>query len=128
MLRQKSRSMKICSEAVLGLCITALFVSTCPAEVNCSKINSEAVKDEAGFYPRRTYAVEGKGRLYFHTAPDARCRSKDIFVIPGDSLIVYSSFQGWYSVMYINPKTGEDFSGWVRPERLKFSGTIGPAQ
>jgi hypothetical protein len=114
--------------AVLGFCAAVLLSATCAAEVNCGKVHKQAEQGSAGFYPRRSYSVEGKGRIYFHTAPDTRCRTKDIFVIQGDSLVVYSSFDGWYEVMYINPKSGEDYSGWVRSERLKFSGTIGPSQ
>jgi hypothetical protein len=35
---------------------------------------------------------------------------------------------GWSSVMYVNPRTGVDVSGWVRSERLKATGTMGPKQ
>ena len=98
------------------------------ASFECGKVAKQVEQEKAGFYPRRSYSVEGSGRLYFHTAPDARCRSKDIFVIPEDRLIVYTSYDGWLEVMYTNPKTGEDYSGWVRSERLKFNGTLGPAE
>ena len=114
--------------AVFGFCAAVLLSATCAAEVDCWKVQKQAEERSAGFYPRRSYSVGGKGRLYFHSAPDTGCRFKDIFVIPGDSLVVYSSFNEWYEVMYINPKTGEDFSGWVRSERLKFSGTLGPSE
>jgi len=28
--------------------------------------------------------------------------------------------------MYVNPRTGNDVSGWVRSARLKETGTMGP--
>ena len=108
--------------------VAVSFAVTCAAETACGKIARQADQKKGAFYPRRSYTVEGKGRLYFHTAPDGKCRSKDIFIIQGDSLAVYSALDGWFEVMYIHPKTGEDYSGWVRSERLKFSGTLGPSE
>jgi hypothetical protein len=43
-----------------------------------------------------------------------------VFVIPRDQLITYAqSNDGWSSVMYSNPKTGNNVSGWVKSSRLK---------
>jgi hypothetical protein len=52
-----------------------------------------------------------------------------VFVIPRDELIAYAETgDGWSSVMYMNPKTGDSVSGWVRSARLKLTGTVGPKQ
>jgi hypothetical protein len=52
-----------------------------------------------------------------------------VFVIPKDALVAYArTSDGWSSVMYINPRTGNDVSGWVRSDRLKQIGTVGPKQ
>jgi hypothetical protein len=49
-----------------------------------------------------------------------------VFVIPRDQLITYAqSNDGWSSVMYSNPKTGNNVSGWVKSSRLKETGTVG---
>jgi hypothetical protein len=49
-----------------------------------------------------------------------------VFVIPGDEPIAYGrSNDGWSSVMYSNPKTGNDVAGWVKSSRLKATGTVG---
>ena len=49
-----------------------------------------------------------------------------VFVIPKDELIAYAqSNDGWSSVMYSNPKTGKEVSGWVKSSRLKGTGTVG---
>jgi hypothetical protein len=92
----------------------------------CDKALRQAKKDEAQIFPRAAYKVIGKGRLFLHSAPHEDCRLKDVFVIPGDDLIAYSDYKGWYSVMYMNPKTGEDFQGWVDSKRLNYTGDIGP--
>jgi hypothetical protein len=73
--------------------------------------------------------VTGSGRLQFYSAPNVRCPMDGIFVIPKDRLIAYAQTRdGWSSVMYVNPRTGADVSGWVRSSRLKRTGTVGPRQ
>jgi hypothetical protein len=54
---------------------------------------------------------------------------KGDFIVPKDKVITYAqSRSGWSSVMYLNPKTGQSVSGWVRAARLKETGTVGPKQ
>jgi len=103
------------------LCLPASF-----AGADCAKLNDAANSNAAAHYPRESYSVGGKGRLYFYTAPSGECRDDQTFVIPGDSLVLYSDYKGWYNVGYTNPKTGNDASGWVKPARLKYQGTLGP--
>jgi hypothetical protein len=62
-------------------------------------------------------------------APSLHCPINGVFVIPRDELIAYAETgDGWSSVMYMNPKTGDSVSGWVRSARLKLTGTVGPKQ
>jgi len=69
--------------------------------------------------------VTGAGRLQFHSAPDSACPIKGVFIIPKDAVIAYAQTRdGWTSVMYLNPRTGSDVSGWVRSARLKTIGTM----
>lgn len=76
--------------------------------------------------PPLSEVVTGAGRLQFYSAPDRNCVMKGVFVIPKDGVIAYAqSDDGWTSVMYLNPKTGESVSGWVRSSRLKARGTVG---
>ena len=78
------------------------------------------------FSPPLSEVVIGTGRLAFYSAPNRDCVMPGIFVIPKDELIAYAqSSDGWTSVMYVNPKTGEGVSGWVRSSRLKTTGTVG---
>jgi hypothetical protein len=79
--------------------------------------------------PPLANVVTGAGRLQFYSAPNARCAMPGVFVIPSDRLIAYAlSDNGWSSVTYSNPRTGNVASGWVRSERLKSTGTVGPKQ
>jgi hypothetical protein len=79
--------------------------------------------------PPLANVVAGAGRLQFHSAPNPRCPTPGVFVIPGDRLIAYAvADNGWSSVTFSNPRTGNVASGWVRSERLKVTGTVGPKQ
>ncbi len=86
-------------------------------------------KDVPAFSPPLSNVVTGAGRLQFYSAPNFHCAMNGVFVIPRDELIAYAeTSDGWSSVMYVNPRTGKDVSGWVRSERLKQTGTVGPKQ
>jgi len=78
------------------------------------------------FSPPLGAVVTGAGRLQFYSAPNANCAMAGVFVIPKDELITYAqSNDGWSSVVYSNPGTGNNVSGWVRSTRLKETGTVG---
>ncbi len=73
------------------------------------------------------FKVAGKGRLYFHFAPDERCIDKKTFVIPGDALLAHKiagANAEWVSVNF-TAKNGDEFSGWVESKRLMFVGAFG---
>ncbi len=71
--------------------------------------------------------VIGSGRLQFHSAPDSACPMKGVFIIPKEEVIAYVQMRdGWSSIMYLNPRTSNDISGWVRSARLRTVGTMGP--
>jgi hypothetical protein len=77
--------------------------------------------------PPLANVVTGTGRLQFYSAPNLHCPVSGVFVIPNDELVAYAQTNdGWSSVMYVNPRTGNDVSGWVRSARLKSTGTVGP--
>jgi hypothetical protein len=90
----------------------------------------EAGSDSAPlFSPPHANVVIGRGRLQFYSAPSARCAMNGVFVIAKDELISYAETNdGWASVIFSNPSTGQSVSGWVRASRLKDTGDIGPRQ
>ena len=83
-------------------------------------------KAAPAFSPPLSEVVIGAGRLQFYSAPNPGCIMEGVFVIPKDELIVYAQSNGWSSVMYSNPKTGNSVNGWVKSSRLKETGTVGP--
>jgi hypothetical protein len=106
----------------------ALLLSTGPvlAKANCNEPQT-GTKDVPVLSPPVSEVVIGAGRLQFYSAPYMRCRMNGVFIVPGDQVISYAqTANGWSSVMYSNPKTGNTLSGWVTSSRLKEVGTIGP--
>ena len=109
-----------CAVALLGSLEASAHAADCKEPVDGSK-------GTAIFSPPLANVVTGTGRLQFYSAPNTACAMKGVFVIPKDKLISYvATDDGWTSVMYMNPKTGDDVQGWVRSDRLKATGTMGP--
>lgn len=105
------------------------LVSFCSeADDYCSRVSSKAdvertmiPGDESG------YRVSGKGRLYFYSSPNDQCRTKDIFIVPGDLVNAIADYEGFTYIMYFT-KSGKDVEGWVRTSHLVATGTgIGPS-
>jgi hypothetical protein len=114
------------SKLIFGI---ALALTASPAfAAGCEEPNT-GTDNIPLFSPPLSEVVVGQGRLQFYSAPNIQCAMKDVFIIPKDEVIAYAqSNDGWSSVMYSNPKTGNDVSGWVKSSRLKETGTAGPKQ
>lgn len=94
----------------------------------CEKV-AEQVESNRGLIPAYMsgYKVVGEGRLYFYSAPDQKCKLKNIFIIPGDKVDALADYEDYTFVVYTTAK-GKDVEGWVESGRLKETGTgIGPA-
>jgi hypothetical protein len=112
----------VCGAAVLGRFGLPALAESC-------KEPKTGTNNVPIFSPPLANVVTGTGRLQFYSAPNYGCLMDGVFVIPKDELIAYAQTDdGWSQVMYINPRTGNDVSGWVRSERLKVTGTMGPKQ
>ncbi|MBR0794392.1 hypothetical protein JQ615_03215 [Bradyrhizobium jicamae] len=115
----------ICSATALGLLGASVRAET-PSGCREPQTGTDSVPI---FSPPLANVVTGTGRLQFYSAPNLRCPIAGVFVIPKDELVAYAQTDdGWSSVMYVNPRTGNDVSGWVRSARLKITGTMGPKQ
>lgn len=114
-----------------GLTCSVALLATLGASAHAAdcKEPKEGTNEAPILSPPLANVVTGTGRLQFYSAPDARCPMPGVFVIPRDRLIAYvQTDNGWSSVMYSNPRTGNITNGWVRSERLKSTGTVGPKQ
>ena len=111
-----------CVLAVLGISAVPALATDCKEP----KTGTSAVPI---FSPPLANVVTGAGRLQFYSAPSEHCSMSGVFVIPKDELVAYAQTDdGWSQVMYMNPRTGDTVSGWVRSARLKQTETMGPKQ
>ena len=110
----------------LGLTVAANLALAAPDAKRCEALDATA-QQGAGFHPPLSARVVGKGRAALYLAPDEACKDTK-FLIPRDLVTVYTPHDGWMYVMFVHPKTGEDTSAWIREDRLKTTGTIGPAK
>ncbi len=108
-----------------AILVAVVFSLSSPAFADCREPET-GTKNIPVFSPPLSEVVTGAGRLQFYSAPNTNCAMAGVFTIPKDELITYAqSNDGWSSVMYSNPKTGDTVSGWVRSSRLKATGTVG---
>ncbi|WP_111891234.1 hypothetical protein [Acinetobacter sp. MB5] len=111
--------------------ISCLISSSLYASPNCDQLAKIADDNGANYGTKYSYTVKGpKGyRSYFHTAPSEKCKMKNVFIIPKDSVIAYQEFKNenelWLYVMYIS-NNGVDTEGWVKAKDFKVSGRINP--
>lgn len=110
-----------------GLAILLICALSSPtAQAACTEPQTGSDRAPA-LSPPLSQVVTGTGRLQFHSAPDSACPMKGVFIIPKDAVIAYAQTRdGWSSVMYLNPRTGNDVSGWARSASLKTIGRMGP--
>jgi hypothetical protein len=121
------------SKTLLFTCLAfyAVLARSEPTNV-CLSVFEKAEQEQAPIADHTSgRGVIGTGRLYFHTAPDKRCRLKETFVVVGDRLEAYADFGEFTSVIYWNPTTGEGTAGWVLTSRMTATETriaTAPAQ
>ena len=97
----------------LGSCTSAVAAADCQQpKAGTSEIPI--------FSPPVSQVVKGKGKVQFYSAPNNHCAIKGVFAVPKDKLLTQAQTDdGWSSVTYTDPKTGDAVSGWVRTARLK---------
>lgn len=110
---------------------TLLFAAhTIPALADSCTQSAEDAQTQQIRIPSHVsnYTIIGKGRAYFYSAPNSACKSSQLFVVPGDTVIAYAEYQGFTYVLYMHPKTDVQTDGWLQSARLKPNGTgVGPA-
>lgn len=113
--------------AILLLCMAfATTYAHGKESVDCRGIGEAAGGADDNFRPPLSARVTGQGRAYFYSAPDPRCMTKRVFIIPGDEVTVYKPFKDWYQIMYVSKRKSEDpFEGWVKADRLRLGDHLG---
>lgn len=98
-------------------------------EIECNKL-AQIAKNNGAIY-KYSLTVQGKKgfRTYFHSAPSSKCKIKNLFLIPNDSVNAYQAFDNegveWINIMYIDKK-GNYPDGWVKAKDFKISGRYSP--
>ena len=113
----------------LSLLCMCLFSGLSHAAVDCSALLEKISGKVPEFHPVLQGKVIGTGRVHFHTAPNEACANNKLFVIPGDGLTIYSMLEdkSWLEVNYV-AKDGEDYTGWVKADRVKLGVPYGAPQ
>jgi hypothetical protein len=66
------------------------------------------------------HTVSIKGRSYFYSAPDDKCKTSK-FIIFKDQVDAYMEYNKFHYIMYFGAN-GVTTEGWVKSERLKENG------
>ncbi|EKM0530268.1 hypothetical protein ACMUBS_004075 [Cronobacter turicensis] len=67
------------------------------------------------------YEVTGSGRHFFYTAPDAQCRSQQVFLVAGDTVSVSRTRPGFSEATWYG-KDGRIVKGWLESAALHATG------
>jgi hypothetical protein len=110
------------------LAVICFVLSTAAIAADCTTLDQQG--NEKGIrVPESNAVIEtiGQGRVQFYSGPDEGCAMKGTFILPHEQLTAYGTYLGFTSVMYMNPKTGNDVEGWIKSSRVKYTGYgIGP--
>lgn len=87
----------------------------CGKKDSVGQIEAERIKiSESG------YTVSSKGRSYFYSAPDDKCKTSK-FIVFKERIDVYMEYNDFYYVIYFG-KNGVTTEGWMKSERIKANG------
>lgn len=100
--------------------------SSAAGKIDCQGLAYKIAQngDIPDFRPPLEGKVIGKGRAYFHDAPNPACARK-AFLVPGDMTIVRQAVPGWAHVVYISAEDGEEYGGWLKEDRVGMKGRLG---
>ena len=111
--------MKIAKTLLFALMTLPALMAQAQNDEVCVTAYERAEQDKVALdHDPAERTVKGVGRLYFHAAPDERCRLKNVFVIARDRLEIYAQYGDFTEVIYWNPVSGTGTAGWVLSARL----------
>lgn len=97
------------------------------ADTYCDDLNEKHdLEQEIIPSDKSGYKVIANSRLFFFSAPDIKCKMKDVFIIKNDLVDAYKIDGDFIFVMYFT-KDNRTVEGWVKAEGLTPIGIgIGP--
>lgn len=97
-------------------------------DAQCGELNNIATKNGEQISSESSGYKVSAGRSYFYTAPNEKCKNKDLFIVKNNMVNAYLNYNKFSSVIYFK-KNGESVSGWVHTDSITPTGTgIGPKQ
>ena len=105
----------------------AIATNTRAADFSCARLNAETSGPDMNFRPPIEGKVVGGEKTFLYSAPNNRCRTRNVVVTKGGFLTVYKPYKDWLKVMYIT-KNGEDHIGWDRKHQVRLLGHYGGEQ
>lgn len=106
-------------KCLISLFSLLFFISAANASDFCSDIQKKADAEQAYIdHSTSDYKVISKGRLYFYSAPDKKCKNSKVFLVPGDHVIGYSIYKDFLSAAYFK-SNGDSVDGWLDTSQLE---------
>lgn len=87
---------------------------------DCAGLERRALRESVGLHPPLPARVQGRGRAGFHAAPDPRCGTRGLFVVPGDRLVALTPWGRWIQVRYVG-RDGTRYLTWLEAPRVRLS-------
>jgi hypothetical protein len=103
-----------------GLLAATLALPVLAVAQDCADVGQRALRESVGLHPPLQAKVGGEGRVYFHRAPDAGCRERGLFVVPGDHLVALTPWGQWIQVRY-TARDGTRHVTWLEASRVRLS-------
>lgn len=103
-----------------GLLVASLALPALAAAQDCPGVEQRALRESVGLHPPLQAKVGGAGRAQFHRGPDAGCRERGLFVIPGDRLVALTPWGRWIQVRYV-ARDGTRYLTWLEASRVRLS-------
>jgi hypothetical protein len=108
-----------------GIILALLFVYS---SLSYGKVDDYCSKKDAGgeveaeriSSAESGYTVSKKGRSYFYSAPDDKCKTSK-FIVFKDQVDAYMEYNGFHYIIYFG-RNGVTTEGWVKSEHLKENG------
>jgi len=110
-----------------GVATAGVAAAPAWADAKCDQLNAKLSGPDDNFRPPLSAKAEPKApskRVYLRSAPDEHCAAGQPFIVRGDSVTVYKPYKDWMQVMYVS-KSGDDYTGWVKEDEIKETGTMG---
>lgn len=91
-----------------------------PVSHECQQWANKALRQRISDAPPRYnhYQVQGSGRAWFYTMPDEQCRSRDVFLVPGDTVSTQEQSRDEYIEAVYYTADRHIVRGWLKKSRL----------